>query len=1330
VWQADLRSYAQAIARFAFSSVRARLLILVLLVIIPCLGLIIYMAREERLQEIAQAGQSTLKLAREAATQQQRSISQTRDFLSELAQYPEMDHPKAQACPALLAKELNEHPEYVNVFVLTLDGELICSALPFEGRLNLSNRTYFQLAVTRKSFSVGDYQISRVTGKATLGFGQPVLDETGKFTAVLAAALDLSHLSDLIKNARLPEGSAMLLIDSKGTVLVHHPDPPAWRRAGPQRIVGKSMTDQPLVRKLLASKGEEIGQEVGLDGVHRLYAFAPIRVAGDARAYVGIGIPIEVAFADANRTLWRNLILLGLVSLLAFGAAWFGGDFFILRRVDDLVSATRRLAAGDLSARTALPYEHSELSQLARSFDGMAESLQKHQAEIEQAEKALHTRHRELQILYQTGQTVLTSPDLKTALEKILDEAVAVDSFDLGTILLVDPSGEKIEAAASRGYLDPANIERRPSEEATKWSRYRAGWYRNTTVVENVADAEGLRTLKREGIQSAVLTPVRAGEKTLGILQVGSRTRRQFDADKVRLLEAIGDQMSIAVQKARLHDETQQNLARIRALHEIDLAITSTLDLGSVLDVLLEKTERLLPHVAAATVRLLNKETGELAPVACRNLPEEEWKAATAQAASRGIAWLLPNDDNSPVAILNVQTETSAMAADFLRKYGLVSGLRVPLKAKNEVLGVVTFFTSEQHEFGSEEIEFLSTLAEQGAIAIQNAYLHEGTKRSLDQVHALHEIDVAITSTLDLHAILHVLLEKIDLVLPYAATTVRLFNPKNGLLEPVACRNLDEEEWKTEAWRGGRGLANVAFETNAPTVIGNAQTDPRVRDPEFYRKHKLISYLAIPLIAKEETLGIIGFYTKQEHDFSNEEVEFLKTLASQAAIAIYNSQLFEETGRSKKELESTNRYLEKSLRQLGGLYTALTPINAAVSMPELMSEIIGRLMGATNADAALIRVWNKEDGTLPIVSHRGFSDDYLKHVETAPPGGALDWVIKHSEPIITPDIASDLRLKGKVQLQMGLRSCAILPLNVHGEVRGILHVASCKLGCFKEEQKDHLTAIARQMSIALENHELFYSLKSSRDKLKKANRAKDEFLAMISHELRTPLNVIMGYTGLVREGMFGALSPQQDDALKKVASQSYDLLSIVSNLLRATQMGSGEIRVERARTDLGQLLDEIKSTYDLPATNELTLNWDFPSDLPTVETDSEKLRHILVNLIHNAIKFTEKGCITIGARHLPKSKTLRFTVADTGPGIPRESLPIIFDKFHQLDSSNTRTHGGLGLGLYIVKKYTELLGGEIEVKSELDRGSTFTVTIPYESARYTTWQDDRCEQTL
>jgi len=131
-----------------------------------------------------------------------------------------------------------------------------------------------------------------------------------------------------------------------------------------------------------------------------------------------------------------------------------------------------------------------------------------------------------------------------------------------------------------------------------------------------------------------------------------------------------------------------------------------------------------------------------------------------------------------------------------------------------------------------------------------------------------------------------------------------------------------------------------------------------------------------------------------------------------------------------------------------------------------------------------------------------------------------------------------------------------------------------------------------------------------------------------------------------------------------------------------------------------------------------------------VETDSGKLKEILQNLIGNALKFTEKGTVSITARYIPEAKTLVLRVADTGAGIPKELVPIIFEKFRQVDGSNTRAHDGVGLGLYIVKKYTEMLGGEVEVKSEIGKGSTFTVTIPCETAQHSTWQDDQFEQTL
>jgi len=230
-----------------------------------------------------------------------------------------------------------------------------------------------------------------------------------------------------------------------------------------------------------------------------------------------------------------------------------------------------------------------------------------------------------------------------------------------------------------------------------------------------------------------------------------------------------------------------------------------------------------------------------------------------------------------------------------------------------------------------------------------------------------------------------------------------------------------------------------------------------------------------------------------------------------------------------------------------------------------------------------------------------------------------------------------------------------------------------------------------------------------------ANKAKDEFLSVMSHELRTPLNVIMGYTGMIKEGIIGNVNAEQARALEKVIGRSGDLLIMINQILQATSLEAGKVQLEKHDVPLKNFLDNIKSNYDLPMNKGIAVHWDYPVDSVSIQTDGGKLKHILQNLINNAIKFTEQGSVTITARYISDARAVQFQVKDTGIGIPGEMLPVIFEIFHQVDSSETRTYGGVGIGLYIVKKYTDLLGGEIEVKSALGEGTTFTLTIPVDS---------------
>lgn len=230
--------------------------------------------------------------------------------------------------------------------------------------------------------------------------------------------------------------------------------------------------------------------------------------------------------------------------------------------------------------------------------------------------------------------------------------------------------------------------------------------------------------------------------------------------------------------------------------------------------------------------------------------------------------------------------------------------------------------------------------------------------------------------------------------------------------------------------------------------------------------------------------------------------------------------------------------------------------------------------------------------------------------------------------------------------------------------------------------------------------------------LLQANKAKDEFLSVMSHELRTPLNVVMGYIGMIKDGLLGEINAEQQRALDKVVTRSDDLLKMITEILQATSLEAHAVGVEVQEVSLGSFLDDLKSNYEISLKEDLSFAWDYPLELPTVRTDGEKLKHILQNLINNAIKFTERGQVTVSARYNPRAKAVEFKVADTGIGIPKEMLPSIFEMFHQGDSSETRSYGGVGMGLYIVKKFTELLGGKIEAASEPGKGSIFTVTIP------------------
>jgi signal transduction histidine kinase len=303
----------------------------------------------------------------------------------------------------------------------------------------------------------------------------------------------------------------------------------------------------------------------------------------------------------------------------------------------------------------------------------------------------------------------------------------------------------------------------------------------------------------------------------------------------------------------------------------------------------------------------------------------------------------------------------------------------------------------------------------------------------------------------------------------------------------------------------------------------------------------------------------------------------------------------------------------------------------------------------------------------------------------------------------------------------GLHFLAVFPIMAKALCLGTLHCVGQNPRRLGDNEIRLLTSMADQIGVAVENANLFASMSDKSIALEKVNlqlqdasRIKSEFMAAMSHELRTPLNVIMGNVELMADRFFGDVTESQRKSLTQITHHAKILLKLINNVLTLTKVEGGKMPVESNTIEIDEVIANVKGYAEqLSRNGQPQILWNVEPNLPPITTDALKLEEILQNLIGNAHKFTPSGSIEIRVRNLKEKKRFEFAVADTGIGIEEKDLGKVFDEFHQLREAHTGNFDGFGLGLNIVKKYLDLMRGEIRVESQAGSGTTFTFTLPY-----------------
>jgi GAF domain-containing protein len=863
----------------------------------------------------------------------------------------------------------------------------------------------------------------------------------------------------------------------------------------------------------------------------------------------------------------------------------------------------------------------------------------------------------------------------------------------------VDPRHPLARIAAGKKVIHIADMQEEPL--------YRE---RNPSFVA-MTDLAGARTL--------FIVPMLKDNDLIGTITIFRQEVRPFTHKQIALVENFAAQAVIAIENARLLNELRESLQQQTATAEVLQVINSSA--GSLTPVFEAMLDRAMHLCEAAFGGIWTLEGDRYTAVALQGVPERyaEFLAKTTLVPGPGTAPYRLMHGESFVHNIDLASEEPYQRGDFQRRAlvdlgGARTALQAALRKDDIVLGIITIYRQEVRPYTDKQIELLQNFAAQAAVAMENARLLNELRQSLEQQTATSEVLRVISSSpTNVQPVFDSIAESAVRLCNGQFSFVLRFDGK--LMHFASSFGLSAEGLnvfrKMMPMPAGQDTTSGrAILRRAVVEIEDVKADRAYGGPaqNLARTVTYRSTVGVPLLHEGNPIGAIAVARANAGRFPERQIALLQAFADQAVIAIRNVGLFDE-------VQARTEELSESLQQQTATADVLKVISrSAFDLQTVLHTLVESAVRLCEADKGTIT--RQRGNVFYRAESYGFSAEFMAYVKDIPiepeRGSASGRALREGRVIHIPDVKKDPDYTWvEAQKLADFRTIIAVPMLREGVPIGVLALTRTEVRPFTERQIDLITTFADQAAIAIENVRLFDEIQDKSRQLEEASKHKSQFLANMSHELRTPLNAILGYTELMADGAYGEPSEKMSAVLKRLESNGRHLLGLINDVLDLSKIEAGQLMLDLNEYSLQGVTQTVYSAVEpLAVDKKLAFKVEVPPDLPPGRGDERRLTQVLLNLVGNAIKFTDSGevCINVGMA----DGAFKVAVRDTGPGISATDQAKLFQEFQQADNSITRKKGGTGLGLAISKRIVEMHGGRIWIDSTLGQGSTFSFTVP------------------